>query len=393
MGKEKDEYQPPSGPPPGKLNSNNPWYKRLGHSSSRQPEENSQAYTPPASYTPPQAHSSSSSYEPPSGPPPSHKGTSAPSYAPPSGPPPSTSYAPPPGPPPNMSSEEPPPYHDWTVIPDNSLLPPPPSIGYDASPTANASSDEGEAAYLWCQRNPLYPPGTFTPDHHNFIQSGQLTLLRPPTFQGDLHSQQRPGAWNFRTKAKCTDSCLLTSLPLYAAQWDSPLHTRRAKTIYFELQFNTKNGPWREEPEFGVAIGFVAPPFPTFRLPGWQRGSLGVHGDDGHRYVNDTFGGSDFTTPFMPGQRLGIGITFAPPHSPPGYGDQGGSGKLDIRVFFTRDGVEAGSWDGTEELDQRSEGGTVGLVGDCDLFAAIGVFGGVDCDVYFAERDWKYRIG
>jgi hypothetical protein len=294
-----------------------------------------------------------------------------------------------------MSSDQPPPYHDWTIIPDTSLLPPPPSIGYDISPTANASSDEGENAYNWCRANPLYPPGVFTPEHHAFIQSGQLTLLRPPTFIGDMKSRERPGQWHCRTKPACTDSCLLTSLPLYSARWDSPLLTHRAKTIYFELRFNQKNGLWRDQvpgAEFGVSMGFVAPPFPTFRLPGWQRGSLGVHGDDGHRYVNDTFGGSEFTTRFMPGETLGIGMTFSPPVNPPGYEQQGGDNVLDIRVFFTRNGEMAGGWDGNEELDERSEGGTVGLRGECDLFAAVGVFGGVDFDVFFAEQDWKHRL-
>ena len=41
----------------------------------------------------------------------------------------------------------------------------------------------------------------------------------------------------------------------------------------------------REAEQSGAALGFVAPPYPPFRLPGWQRGSLAVHSDDGRRYV------------------------------------------------------------------------------------------------------------
>jgi hypothetical protein len=85
-------------------------------------------------------------------------------------------------------------------------------------------------------------------------------------------------------------------------------------------------------------------------------------------------------------------MTFSPPVNPPGYEQQGGDNVLDIRVFFTRNGEMAGGWDGNEEMDERSEGGTVGLRGECDLFAAVGVFGGVDFDVFFAEQDWKHRL-
>jgi hypothetical protein len=116
-----------------------------------------------------------------------------------------------------------------------------------------------------------------------------------------------------------------------------------------------------------------------------------VHGDDGRRYVNDTFGGSDFTTAFKPGEVVGIGMTFSLPRNPPSY-DQGQQGKvLDIEVFFTRNGVKEKTWDGNEELDERSEGGTMGLRGECDLFPAVGVFGGVDFEVRFGAESWLFN--
>ena len=63
-------------------------------------------------------------------------------FTPPSGPPPSRKqaelYSPPPGPPPSQVQDEPPPYHDWTSIPDTSLLPPPPAAPQDFSPANNA---------------------------------------------------------------------------------------------------------------------------------------------------------------------------------------------------------------------------------------------------------------
>jgi hypothetical protein len=348
-------------------------------------------------------------YQAPPGPPPNY-GSEKSEYAPPPGPPPAqahstasksdANYAPPPGPPPSHNfpqqpppSWDPPPYHDWTVIPDTALLPPPPSIGYDSSPTANASAEDGDRALVWTNMNPLWPPQNIAPSTHAAIQNAQLALLKAPSYVGDLLPQPQAGHWRCRTHAKCRDSSVLTNLPMYSVFWDSPLQTHGNKTIYFELKITGigRGGFSLEEAEAGIAIGFVAPPYPTFRLPGWERASLGVHGDDGRRYVNDAWGGNDFTTAFKPDETVGIGMTFSVPKNPPSY-EQTQQGKiLDIEVFFTRDGKKVGGWDGNEELDVRSEGGNTGLRGECDLFPAIGVFGGVDFDVFFHPSQWLYR--
>lgn len=329
-------------------------------------------------------------------------GSSKPEYAPPSNPPPGhtpSDYAPPPGPPPSHfpqqppPSWDPPPYHDWTVIPDTALLPPPPSIGYDSSPTANATTEDGDRALAWTNANPLWSPQHIAPTTHAAIQNGQLALLKAPSYVGDLLPQPHAGHWRCRTHASCRDTSILTNLPMYSVVWDSPLATQRQKTIYFELKVTGvgRGGSSLEEADAGIAIGFIAPPYPTFRLPGWERASLGVHGDDGRKYVNDPWGGVDFTTAFKPGQTVGIGMTFSVPKNPPSY-EQSQQGRiLDIDVFFTRDGKKEGGWDGNEELDLRSEGGNIGLRGECDLFPAVGVFGGVDFDVYFHPSQWLYR--
>jgi hypothetical protein len=65
--------------------------------------------------------------------------------------------------------------------------------------------------------------------------------------------------------------------------------------------------------ENGIAVGYCAKPYPSWRLPGWERASLGVHGDDGRRFVNDTWGGKDFTTKFVEGGTVGIGMEFSVP--------------------------------------------------------------------------------
>jgi hypothetical protein len=38
-----------------------------------------------------------------------------------------------------------------------------------------------------------------------------------------------------------------------------------------------------------------------------------VHGDDGRRFVNDTWGGKDFTAKFVEGETVGIGMEFSVP--------------------------------------------------------------------------------
>jgi hypothetical protein len=268
-------------------------------------------------------------------------------------------------------------------------------MGYDQSPTANASDDEGEFAYNWCLQYPLWPPQPLPENIHSAIQAGQLALLWPPTFAGELVPQRHPGHWKCRSHVKCRDSSLLTNLPLYSAMIDSPLRTGARKNVYFEIKVlsigRKGHSSSFEEADAGIAIGYVAPPYPTFRLPGWQRGSLGVHGDDGRKYVNDTFGGIDFTTSFQAGETIGLGMTFAPPKDPPGYG-QAMQGTLNIEVFFTRNGIRAGGWDGNEELDaERHQGGTLGLRGENDLFGAVGVFGCVEFEVVFSPEQWLYN--
>ena len=295
-----------------------------------------------------------------------------------------------------VGPSEPPPYHDWQAVPDTTRLPPPPSISYDYSPTANATKDESDRAAAWCRHNPLWTGRRLTSEQLGAIGSQNFLLVNPPSYIGELTSNTpTAGTWKCRTSSSCPDSLLQTTLPIYSALSDSPLITEHSKIIYFEVKilelgrsshlFHHKR---QDEADSGIAIGFFAPPYPSFRLPGWQRGSLAVHSDDGRRYVVDTHGGIDFTEPFKPGQTVGLGMIFRIPDKPPTYGEQDRS--LDVEVFFTRDGERVGGWDLHEERDQLDED-VKGLEGECDLFPAIGVFGSCDLEIRFHERDWMYR--
>ena len=231
--------------------------------------------------------------------------------------PPAEEYAPPPGPPPwqqqtqNIPDEPPPSYEEWMSIPENKPhhdLPPPPSIQHDRSRVNNASEESGKAGFDWCERNPMWPARQFEPNALHAILHGRANLV-------SAIDRWPPNSRFIRRQGKIdgdglTDHyfCFMSDLPLYTAFHNAPHNPGQQFTAYFEVQI-LKLNPRRG----GVAIGFAVPPYPYFRLPGWERGSLAVHGDDGHRFVNDAFGGRDFTKPFKNGEVVGIGIEISSP--------------------------------------------------------------------------------
>lgn len=132
-----------------------------------------------------------------------------------------------------------------------------------------------------------------------------------------------------------------------------------------------------------AAIGFSAKPYPPWRLPGWHRASLAVHGDDGRRFVNDSWGGRDFVGPFRVGDVIGIGMRFLP--------QDRGAGKCKTKVFFTRNGQPEAGWDVDEERDAEHDEGVEGLQGELDMYPAIGVSGGLEVEIITTQVDWMYR--
>ncbi|KAH8817026.1 hypothetical protein F5884DRAFT_778240 [Xylogone sp. PMI_703] len=374
---QEDTYAPPSGPPPSHR-SGETYAPPPGPPPSHRHEE----YAPPAG--PPPSHRDQE-YAPPPGPPPSHQQQQ---YAPPPGPPPSHSnetYAPPPGPPPGQA-----PYHDWqTAVPDTSLLPPPPSLGNQRSATNNATEQEAEQGEAWCAQNPLLPPFTYPREALTAIHQGNIAIIKPRPYIGEL-DRAGPGHWHGKTKSSSPDSCILSAIPLYSVVAHSPLTTGRPKTIYYEVKISRHN-----RREVSLAIGFTAMPYPTFRLPGWHRASLAVHGDDGSKFINDRWGGKDFTSAFQPGEVLGLGMTFSPRnvHAPPSYdrAKTTNTGPIDVEIFLTRNGRRVDGWNLHEEGDAVEDLPVDGLEGTRDLFAAVGTFEAVEFEIVFNSSMWMYR--
>ena len=350
--KPDETYPPPSGPPPSYRGVNNPF------------RTNNDAESIAGSHLP--SHSL-------------NKAVVEATFAPPFGPPPSK----------KQDDEEPLPYHDWTSIPDTSLLPPPPSIEHKTSPTSNADTSEADRAHEWCERYPLIKPHKPTNEQFGAVRNASFTLVKPREYMGSLRKTPL-GQWKGSTLPSSTDSCLLTSLPLYFANVDSPIRTGISKTIYYEVNILSL-GRGRGNDASSMAFGFCAFPYPSWRMPGWERGSLAVHADDGRRYVNDTYGGKDFVPPIRAGETIGIGMRFNIPDKPPNYQSSSSENHLEGKIFFTRNGAKNGSWDLHEELDADNEFGVLGLDGQYDLYGAIGSFGEVGFEARFDRKDWLWR--
>jgi hypothetical protein len=234
-------------------------------------------------------------------------------------------------------------------------------------------------------------PITFPEAALEAIAKGEIGVIKPRSYQGSLECPQ-PGVWAGKTKASCPDSCITSTVPLYSVMAHSPLRTGRSKTAYYEVRIAKRN-----RREVSLAMGFAAPPYPTFRLPGWHRGCLAVHGDDGSKYINDRWGGKDFTQPFKAGETLGIGITFtardlnAPPAYDSGSAQTEATTPINVDVFLTRDGRKAGSWNLHEEGDAEEDLPVTGLEGLNDLYAAVGTFENVEFEIVFNEGEWMFH--
>ncbi|KAI5844372.1 hypothetical protein DFP73DRAFT_549027 [Morchella snyderi] len=248
-------------------------------------------------------------------------------------------------------------------------LPPPPSISHEVSPAFNSTRALSDAGHRFTTRNPLFPPQQFP---HALLSSipthpggGAAAAAAPAPelapaprhFRGTI-AAVKGGALVMASGTQ--DTCLVSAAPLFAAGYHHPANTCRARVFGYEVLVLALPAEAAL-----VAVGFAAAPYPPFRLPGWNRGSLAVHSDDGRRYCNDDRGGRDFGAPFRAGERIGISMRFPV--------DTGGRG---IEVFVTRDGKPAGGWGLHEEVDSRSaKNPAMGLDGSNDIYAAIGVWG------------------
>lgn len=123
--------------------------------------------------------------------------------------------------------------------------------------------------------------------------------------QGDNHLVEIWPAYRQRTTGPLEDFdlCVQASHPLLtAAEYNSqnPYHIQQTQH-YFEVTVQYAG------PDVVMAIGLSTRPYPLFRMPGWNKFSVGYHSDDGHKFCDDATGGQSFGPSWTVGDTVGCG--------------------------------------------------------------------------------------
>ncbi|KAG0179733.1 Rsp5p-dependent ubiquitination, sorting of cargo proteins at the multivesicular body [Apophysomyces sp. BC1021] len=144
-----------------------------------------------------------------------------------------------------------------------------------------------------------------------------------------------------RTEIQFMDGecCVQTNLPLPKTQ----------EVYYWEAKMF-------EKPESTtVAVGLATKPYPSWRLPGWNRCSVGYFSNDGCRYFSSPFRNKSYGLMFNHGDVIGVGYR---PHTG--------------TVFFTRNGRKLE--DAYRGL-RRNFFPTIGANGPCQVHVNLGQSG------------------
>ncbi|KAJ3269930.1 Rsp5p-dependent ubiquitination, sorting of cargo proteins at the multivesicular body, partial [Borealophlyctis nickersoniae] len=101
-----------------------------------------------------------------------------------------------------------------------------------------------------------------------------------------------------------------------------------------------------------ISIGLATKPYPSFRLIGWNKFSVGYHSDDGRMFQNDGFGGKLFASPYTKNDTVGCGYD-----------------TIKGVVFFTLNGTFLGYAPSSEMHPYHA---AVGADGPCQLRINVG---------------------
>ncbi|GAA5927416.1 hypothetical protein JCM1841_000465 [Sporobolomyces salmonicolor] len=134
--------------------------------------------------------------------------------------------------------------------------------------------------------------------------------------------------------------CVQSNLPL----------PKLNEVYYWEAKMYEKPG------ETNVAIGLSTKPYPSFRLPGWNRYSIGYHSADGFKSHSFPFTSTSYGPPLHEGDTLGVG-----------YRPRTGT------VFFTRNGKKLD--DAFIGFNKYNLFPTVGADGACSVHVNLGQAG------------------
>lgn len=147
-----------------------------------------------------------------------------------------------------------------------------------------------------------------------------------------------------------------------AVDWDVTLQASHpflasyAKLHYFEMRVEDSR------PETVLSIGMTTRPYPLFRMPGWNRYSVGYHSDDGCKFLDDATGGQDYGPSWGNGDTVGCGYEPETGH-----------------VFFTLNGHMVGTAFSSAARNA--------------YYASIGSDGPATVHVNFGKEPFLYSIG
>lgn len=245
-----------------------------------------------------------------------------------------------------------------------------------------ATDDEFASAEAFCQRHPVEAPKLLSSELVDRIEAEgcRLWTIEHPgsdtRFDGQIqHSGEKgPGITRVVTSEKCGDVCLLSNLPLLAGLYD----VQGKQGVYYEVCIRKMDGIIAMGTVLAsimcyVALmpltGTVCRPYPSWRFPGWNRSSVGLHLDDMRKFFEDPCGGRDYTpllTRISPGDTIGCGYDFS-------YSS----------VFFTYNG---------QRLPDAFKGVYVPRT-QSDVYAAIGVEGACEFEVNFGGDVFRWKEG
>ncbi|KAG0050633.1 Rsp5p-dependent ubiquitination, sorting of cargo proteins at the multivesicular body [Gryganskiella cystojenkinii] len=136
------------------------------------------------------------------------------------------------------------------------------------------------------------------------------------------------------------EACVQTNLPL----------PKQQEVYYWEVKMFEKS------PQTTISIGVSTKPYPTSRLPGWNRHSVGYFSHNGQKYCNSPWSGYPYGPIYFEGDVIGCG-----------YRPRNGN------IFFTRNGRRIE--DAYTGFGRTNLFPTVGATGPCVLHVNFGQSG------------------
>ncbi|KAF9548771.1 Rsp5p-dependent ubiquitination, sorting of cargo proteins at the multivesicular body [Mortierella hygrophila] len=224
----------------------------------------------------------------------------------------------------------------------NALLVPDSEVDPEATPDRlNSLSDADRQAYDAAEAFQVVNPPNSVPTDISLSQylsiqeKGVSAWEFEPSYDHQLYVHDRTELSFFDRVAS-----VQTNLPL----------PKQQEVYYWEVKMFEKS------PRTTIAIGVATKPYPSTRLPGWNRHSAGYFSNNGQKYCNSLWSGVPFGPTYFEGDVVGCG-----------YRPRNGT------IFFTRNGKRID--DAFTGYGRTNLFPTVGATGPCVLHINFGQSG------------------